>query len=96
MAIELHIYVVTEFGCNSSHNDMYPPTMKTFMSKEMAYEHYNKIKKSLMKNEYDDEPIRAEVYKHQNGETVIQDGEEVKRPAGVSIQYVPVIGGTTE
>jgi hypothetical protein len=86
MATELHIYVVTDFGCNSSHNDMYPPMSTAFMSKEKAYEFYNKLKNSLLKG-YDDEPI-AKVIEHENGETVIQDGDQVKRPQGVSIQYV--------
>lgn len=95
MADNTYVYVVTEFGCNSSHNDMYPPTTKAFMSKDQAYEYYNKIKTDLLKGYYDDEPI-AEVIEHENGETVIQDGEQVKRPQGVSIQWVHVIGGTTE
>lgn len=96
MATDLHIYVVTEFGCNSSHNDMYPPATKAFMSKEQAYEYYNKIKEELLKGYYDDQEPIAEVIEHKNGETVIQDGEQVKRPQGVSIRLVPVIGGKTK
>ena len=75
---------------------MYPPTTKIFVSKELAYEYYNKIKKDLMIDIYDDGTSCTRVYNDENGETVIQNGEDVKRPQGVSIQYVRVIGDTKE
>lgn len=89
---DLSVYVVTEIGCNSSHNDMCPPIVKAFMSKELAYTHYTTIKDSLLKDCYD-ETIAVHVYTHTNGETVIQDGDSVKRPRGVSIDFVSVTGG---
>lgn len=92
---DINIYVVTEFGCNSGHNDMYPPTTKVFVSKIKAYAYYNKIKARICSSDYD-EPVKVHVYKDSNGESAIQDGEEVKRPEGVAIEFVRVIGGGDE
>lgn len=87
---EMNIYVVTEFGCNSSHNDMYPPTTKAFVSKTQAYAYYNKRKAELYRFSIDG-PTKVHVYKDAKGESAIQDGEEVKRPEGIAIEYVKVI-----
>jgi hypothetical protein len=84
------IYVVTEFGCNSSHNDMYPPTTKAFVSKAKAYAYYNRIK-SRLNSPDPDFPIKVHVTKDANGESAIQDGDDVKRPEGVAIEFVRVI-----
>jgi hypothetical protein len=85
-----YVYVVTEFGCNSSHNDMYPPTVMVYKSKIEAYECYNAIKKTLYS--YDpDYPFKVHEYTYPNGESAIQDGDDVKRPQGVSIQYAQIL-----
>jgi hypothetical protein len=89
------VYVVAEFGCNSSHNDMYPPTVKAFKSKTEAYEYYNKIKKSLYSDD-PDYPINVHEYTYTNHESAIQDGDDVKRPQGVSIELVPIIESAKE
>ena len=84
-----YVYTVTEFGCNSGHNDMYPPTVTLFKSRTDAYEYYNEIKKSLYSND-PDYPIKVHEYTYATGESVIQDSEDVKRPQGVSITCVPI------
>lgn len=86
---DLCVYVVTEFGCNSGHNDMYAPTTKAFVDKVAAYAYYNKIKARLYSDD-PDYPIEVHVSKDAGGESAIQDGEAVKRPEGVAIEYVRV------
>ena len=85
-----YVYVVTEFGCNSSHNDMYPPSVKVFKSKTEAYEYYNSIKKTLYSDD-PDYPIKVHEYTYATCESAIQDGDDVKRPQGVSIEGVPIL-----
>jgi hypothetical protein len=84
------VYVVTEFGCNSSHNDMYPPHVTVFKSKTEAHEYYNSIKKSLY-SEDPDYPIRVHEYTYATCESAIQDGDDVKRPQGVAIEVVRIL-----
>ena len=81
------VYTVVEFGCNSSHNDMYPPTVHVFKSKTSAYAYYNSLKTPLQYDGCVDYPVKTHVYTYANGEATIQDGDEVKRPSGVSITY---------
>ncbi len=85
-----YVYVVTEFGCNSGHNDMYPPSVKVFKSKTEAYEYYNTMKKSLYSDD-PDYPIKVHEYAHTNHESVIQDGDDVKRPQGVAIEVARIL-----
>lgn len=89
---DLCVYVVTEFGCNSSHNDMYPPTTKAFVDKNKAYAYYNRIKARLYTGGVESEDVH--VSKDANGESAIQNGDAVKRPEGVAIEFVRVIGGS--
>jgi hypothetical protein len=88
---DLCVYVVTEFGCNSSHNDMYPPTTKAFVDKNKAYAYYNRIKARLYSDD-PDYPIKVHVSKDAGGESAIQDGDDVKRPEGAAIEFVRVVG----
>lgn len=84
------VYVVIEFGCNSSYNDMYPPSAKVFQDKEKAYAYYQSKASQLGK--YHTPKIHIEVYKDKNGETAIEAGgdEGAKRPCGVSIECCEV------
>jgi hypothetical protein len=89
----ISVYVVTEFGCNSSHNDMYPPTTRVFLDKTAAYAYYNKIKARLYGPD-PSEPIEVHRYVDMHGESAIQGGDAAKRPEGVAIEFVRVIGGS--
>ncbi len=89
------VYVVAEFGCNSSHNDMYPPSVKVFKSKTEAYEYYSMIKRNLYSDDIE-YPIKVHEYTCKNCESAIQDGDDVKRPQGVSIEYVPIVESAKE
>jgi hypothetical protein len=91
----VEMYVVTEFGCNSSHNDMYAPSVKVFYSKEEAYVYYLSVKTDLEKyleyHEHDSEcGDLFEDHSYENHEWFIQSGEYMKRPMGVSIERVEV------
>lgn len=88
---DINIYVVTEFGCNSNHNDMYPPTTRAFLDKTAANAYYNKIKARLYGTD-PNVPIEVHRYKDMHGESAIQGGDAAKRPEGVAIEFVKVIG----
>jgi len=89
------VYIVTEFGCNSGDNDMYPPTVTAFSTYNAAYKMYRCIEKKLTPedpgicythHEYDqvdDTLIRG--YLIQNG-----GDEGFKRPKGVMFNKVVV------
>lgn len=85
---KMETYVVVEFGCNSSCNDMYPPKVRVFRSKDDAYSYYTRIKNYIlsMKNDYD---IDYDIYTKVNEECIIQKGEYsdkgAKRPIGIMI-----------
>lgn len=85
----MDLYIVTEFGCNSGYNDMYPPTVTVFTNAEEAYAKFNAMKDEIihMKEEYD---IDYTKYEHNNQISYIQDGgvEGAKRPTGVSLTHV--------
>ncbi len=82
----MSIFIVTEFGCNSGHNDMYPPNVSVFLNRDDAYVYYNTIKKTIvdMKEMYD---IEYEEYTQEDQESIIQTGgkDGAKRPIGVMI-----------
>lgn len=80
----IEMYTVVEFGCNSSYNDMYPPTITAFYNHEEAYMHYMKSKDDIvkMKKLYG---IGYTIDEDEDGECIIQDGDEAKRPVGVKI-----------
>ena len=80
------VYVVVEISCNSSYNDMNPPSVRLFSQKEAAVSAYMKLKSDILlaKEEYD---IDCEIYKEKcGGETIIQEGgyTGAKRPVGAS------------
>lgn len=78
------IYTVTKFGCNSGHNDMCPPSTKLFYSKEEAYKYYSVTKDEIvqMKEDY---AIGYEMHTYLDGECIMQNGDDAKRPVGISI-----------
>ena len=39
----MNIFIVTEYGCNSSPSDMVTPTSKLFLDYSEAYEHFLKV-----------------------------------------------------
>lgn len=86
--MDVNVYVVTKFGCNSSHNDMYPPMVFVYSNREMAYKVYNEEKVKILKQAEDYE-IDFRSYSETNSECIIQKGIDedngTKRPIGVSI-----------
>jgi hypothetical protein len=85
----MKVYVVTEFGCNSGYNDMYPPSTKVFMDRDKAYEYYFKCVKPLIEaSSWNDYNVPIQNYKTKDSECVIQYGgdEGAKRPEGVKIE----------
>jgi len=90
--MDIHTYIVTRYGCNSSHNDMWIPCSKAFADFTKAYEYFLSIAPSI-----DDEDPLARRYVNSsydpnstNAEyTVIedrcQDGDCAKRPFGAVI-----------
>ena len=89
----MEVFVVTEFGCNSGCNDMYPPNVHVFGSKEKAMECYLKLKNEIIKmNENCN--IHYDLYERETYECIIQKGGEnhggpdgAKRPIGVMISH---------
>lgn len=83
--------MVTSFGCNSTPNDMYPPTTMVFSNREEAYQHYYNNAPSLT-----DTYNRAERTVFEYGECIIQmcgypQIDRAKRPYGVSITKEKII-----
>lgn len=87
----MEIYIVTEFGCNSGHNDMYTPDSSLFENREEAYKYYTNIKDEIIKEKVDyniDFWIDYNL-KDKDGECIIQKGIDdsgAKRPIGVMIK----------
>ena len=88
----MKVYVVTEFGCNSGHSNMYPPSTKVFIDREKAYEYYFQCIRPLIEesSEYN---IPIEKYKNKDRECIVQDGgdEGAKRPMGIQIEEKEVL-----
>jgi hypothetical protein len=86
--MDVNIYVVTMFGCNSSHNDMYPPMVFAYSDRERAYKVYNDEKDKILK-EKEKYEIDFRLYSESDGECIIQKGYDedygAKRPVGVKI-----------
>lgn len=84
-------YVIVDFGCNSGHNDMFPPSVKIIKNYEEAYELYN-IQKNAIIIKKEHYFIDYEIYELEDGECIIQDGGEEgsKRPIGVMIKKVTI------
>jgi len=85
----MKVYVVTEFGCNSSYNDMYPPSTKVFIDRDKAYEYYFQCVKPLIEASHDkyyNVPIQN--YQNKDSDCVIQEGGDdgAKRPLGIKIE----------
>jgi hypothetical protein len=84
--IIMEVYVVTEFGCNSTPSDMYPPSTWVFTDREKAYQCYHDHAPSLT-----DIENMAERTILKSGECIIQlcgypyEDNRAKRPYGVSI-----------
>lgn len=89
----MSVWVVVEFGCNSSYNDMYPPKVAVFKeeSKEEATALYQKRKAEFLRWK-GISGIQYKIYNHENGETIIQEGGDAgaKRPEGASIFFKKV------
>ena len=86
--LQSSVYVVVEFGCNSSSNDMYAPTISFFRNREEAYELYNKVKGYIKYMEAEN-AIGYDGYSQSDNESVIQCGDgahAAKRPIGVIIK----------
>jgi hypothetical protein len=87
-----YIYIVTHYGCNSTHNDMWIPCSKLFTDFTKAYENFLSIAPSI-----DDEDQLARRYingsydpNSTNVEYIViedrcQDGDCAKRPFGALI-----------
>lgn len=91
MSIDIDIYIVTEFGCDSGYNDMYTPKNSLFKNREDAYKYYTNIKDSIIKEkvDYDIDFWIDYNLKDNDGECIIQkgmDNDGAKRPIGVMIQ----------
>lgn len=86
--MDVNIYVVTVFGCNSNHNDMYPPMVFVYSDRERAYKVYNDEKDKILKQKEKYE-IDFRLYSESDGECIIQKGIDedygAKRPIGVKI-----------
>jgi hypothetical protein len=89
----MKVYVVTEFGCNSSYNDMYPPYTKVFIDRDKAYEYYFQCVKPLIEasqlhDKYCNCGVPIQNYKNKDSECVIQEGGDdgAKRPLGIKIE----------
>lgn len=86
--MDVNIYVVTKFGCNSSHNDMYPPMVFVYSDRERAYHVYNEEKNKILK-EKEKYEIDFRLYSETDSECIIQKGLDedngAKRPVGVKI-----------
>ena len=80
MSASTFIYIVTHYGCDSSHNDMWVPSSWAFTKKEDAQAKFNQLAK-----EFRMYPNRL---KTDEEEDVCQDGDLVKRPEGVSMSRV--------
>jgi hypothetical protein len=65
----MQVFVVTEFGCNSGYNDMYPPKVQVFGTKEKAMECYLKLKNEIIKMKE-----HCNIYERENYECIIQKG----------------------
>ena len=92
--MSIHIYMVTHYGCNSSHNDMWIPCSKVFADFTKAYEYFLSIAPLI--DDEDEYPLARRYVNDSydpnstNSEyTVIedrcQDGDCVKRPFGAVI-----------
>ena len=86
----MELYIVTEFGCNSTPSDMWVPKVSVFTDKTAAYAHYQRVAPRL-----DDPYNLAEKHTLDNGECIIElpgyyDGmsNRSKRPQGAKIEYV--------
>lgn len=89
--MNIDIYVVTEFGCNSGYNDMYSPKNSLFKNKEEAYKYYTNIKDIIIKEkiDYDIDFWIDYTLKNDDGECIIQNGMDhngAKRPIGIMIK----------
>ena len=83
----MEIYIVTEFGCNSTGNDMWTPITHVFTDKEKAYDFYNSVSPDL-----EDKYNISEKEILPNGECIKQisgylygNGNCSKRPFGAVI-----------
>lgn len=92
--MNMNIYIVTEFGCNSGYNDMYTPKNLLFKNREDAYKYYTNVKDRIIKDKVDyniDFWIDYNL-KDNDGECIIQkgiDNDGAKRPIGIMIhKYV--------
>jgi len=90
--MNMDIYIVTEFGCDSGYNDMYTPCNSVFENREEAYKYYTNIKDKIIKEkvDYDIDFWIDYMKKDNNGECIIQNGMDnnngAKRPIGVMIK----------
>lgn len=88
--MNLDIYIVTEFGCDSGYNDMYTPVISVFENREEAYKCYTNIKDKIIKEKVDyNISFWIDYSLKDNGECIIQKGMDydgAKRPIGVIIK----------
>jgi hypothetical protein len=92
--MDIPIYIVTHYGCNSSHNDMWIPRGKAFTDFAKAYEYFLSIAPSI--DDEDEYPLARRYVNGSydpnstNSEYIViedrcQDGDCVKRPFGALI-----------
>lgn len=90
----MELYVVTQFGCNSTPSQMWVPKVDIFTDKTAAYEFYNRVAPRL-----DDMGNLAEKTILDGGATecIIQlpgyydgMGDRAKRPSGAKIECIRV------
>jgi len=89
--MNIDIYIITEFGCDSGYNDMYTPRVLVFKDREEAYKYYTNVKDKIIKEKVDydiDFYIDYKLRVENNGECIIQKGMDdngAKRPIGIMI-----------
>jgi hypothetical protein len=88
----MELYVVTQFGCNSTPSELWVPDVKIFTDKAAAYEFYRKVAPRL-----DDLDNLAKKITSSDGnwECIVQlpgyyngMGDRSKRPSGAKIECI--------
>ena len=97
-----YVYVVTRYGSNSTPGDLWTPISSVFLSRELAYKHFQKVSPPMDFEDDDDFPITKYAISSEDYDAKVAKKEDhilievkfnggLKRPDGAVIVATKVV-----
>jgi hypothetical protein len=97
-----YVYVVTEYGSNSTPGDLWTPISKVFVSRDAAYKHFQKVSPPMDFEDDDDFPVTRYAITSEEYDAKVAKKEErivievnfnggLKRPDGAVIAATKMV-----